>query len=234
MGMHDHQQSSIPRLAHGHPAFFGHSGPFIGCRRRMRVLEHRLGRSEIDAVFSQVARRLGGIPLEMRSGPGSTLRTGVRSSPTRHSRNQAPVMNLGAWAYRPLCRVADFRPARGRDARAPRDTTSRNQSPVGGRLFVVLSKSSRIRDYGARRPERVRRRHESSSRPWEEPRCNPPCPGSQARCSSKRRPKLSWNASSKCAASKRWRWVPWWATLIAPRSDAMRPMVSQSSPWVIP
>ena len=88
--------------------------------------------------------------------------------PTRHSRNQVPVMNLGARASRPLCHVAGLwrrtfgprlragrprsqeaatalragrprsqeaegpRCPSGRDARAPRDPTLRNQSPIGG------------------------------------------------------------------------------------------------------
>ena len=102
----------------------------------------------------------------LRTGEGGNgITPGNGVSPTRHSRNQTPVVNLGA--VHPWKRGRDARkavavcwirvvatswergrPARkrgpeirrrrpatwqsGRDARAPRDPTSRNQTPIGG------------------------------------------------------------------------------------------------------
>ena len=80
----------------------------------------------------------------LRTGEGGNgITPGNGVSPIRHSRNQTPVVNLGAvhsWERGRPARFAMWRtfgggsPVRacGRDARAPRDPTSRNQSPIGG------------------------------------------------------------------------------------------------------
>ena len=75
-------------------------------------------------------------------------------------RNQALVVNLGARASRPQAgrrpatwqsgrdaRAPRRRPfAGGRDARAPGVPASRNQTLVGGKIFVVSSRTSQGRD----------------------------------------------------------------------------------------
>ena len=102
----------------------------------------------------------------LRTGEGGNgITPGNGVSPIRHSRNQTPVVNLGAvhswergrdarkavavcwirvvatsWERGRPARFAMWRtfgggsPVRacGRDARAPRDPTSRNQTPIGG------------------------------------------------------------------------------------------------------
>ncbi|MDH3727386.1 MAG: hypothetical protein OER77_07625 [Myxococcales bacterium] len=69
LGMCDHQDPLKMGHAHRDVPLLADRMVRVGHRERKRIAKHRRGLQEVDAVFREVGRRLGWIPLERQ---GST------------------------------------------------------------------------------------------------------------------------------------------------------------------